>query len=126
MRDQDVTLSLGPFQLRVERPRHGLGQLLGPEKYVVEIDTDRDCILYMLKHHLGISFQGTHVRQKTVDRRQVFFSAVLRLGAKLCKADGRISPDEIRAFKRTFKIDAQTVENAARIFEEAAVSLKNS
>jgi hypothetical protein len=45
LRDQDVTLSLGPFQLRVERPRQGLGQLLGPEKHVVEIDTDRDCIL---------------------------------------------------------------------------------
>jgi DnaJ like chaperone protein len=52
----------------------------------------------------------------------VFFSAVLRLGAKLCKADGRISRDEVQVFKRTFKIDPQTVENAARIFEEAAVS----
>jgi hypothetical protein len=95
---------------------------VGTEQHVIEIDTDRDCILYILKHHLGISFQGALVREKTVDRRQVFLSAVLRLGAKLAKADGRVSREEIRAFKEVFKIDEATVPDAAHIFEQAAGS----
>ena len=122
LRDADVKLSLGPFQLYVQRRRHGLGRLLGAEQHVIEIDTDRDCILYVLKHHLGISFQGVLLREKIVDRRQVFLSAILRLGAKLAKADGRVSREEIRAFKEVFKIDEATVPDAAHIFEQAAGS----
>ena len=78
-----------------------------------------------MKHFLGISFQGAPVREKEVDRRQVFFSAILRLGAKLCKADGRVSRDEIQAFKRAFKIDEENLQNAARIFEEAVGSAQS-
>jgi DnaJ like chaperone protein len=122
LRDADVKLSLGPFQLYAQRARHGLGRLLRAQQYVIGIDTDRDCVLYVLKHSLGISFQGAHVREKKVDRRHVFLSAILRLGAKLAKADGRVSREEIRAFKQVFKIDEATVPDAARIFEEAVGS----
>jgi DnaJ like chaperone protein len=119
LRDPDVKLSLGPFQLNILRPRHGFGSLLGAEQHVIHIDTDRDCILYALKHYLGISFQSALVREKTIDRRQVFLSAILRLGAKLAKVDGRVSREEIRVFKKVFKIDEATVPDAARIFEQA-------
>ena len=77
----------------------------------------------MLKHYVGVFVSKVRrCAKKRIDRHQVFFSAVLRLGAKLCKADGRISADEIRAFKSTFEIGEQSLENAARIFKEAAVS----
>jgi DnaJ like chaperone protein len=124
LRDTDVKLSLGPVQLYVERARHGLRRLLGAEQHVLRIDTNRDCILYVLKHHLGISFPGVLVREKTVDRRQVFLSAILRLGAKLAKADGQVSHEEIRAFEQVFKIDETSVPDASHIFAEAVGSPK--
>jgi DnaJ like chaperone protein len=42
-------------------------------------------------------------------RRIAFATAVIVLGAKLAKADGRVSRDEIRAFKHVFPIDDDEV-----------------
>lgn len=55
-------------------------------------------------------------------RRIAFATAVIVLGAKLTKADGRVTRDEIRAFKRAFPIDDDEVGDVARIFNEAKVS----
>lgn len=55
-------------------------------------------------------------------RRIAFATAVIVLGAKLAKVDGRVTRDEIKAFKRIFRIDDAEVGDVARIFNEARTS----
>jgi DnaJ like chaperone protein len=55
-------------------------------------------------------------------RRIAFATAVIVLGAKLAKVDGRVTRDEIAAFKRIFRIDDAEVGDVARIFNEAKTS----
>ena len=55
-------------------------------------------------------------------RRIAFATAVIVIGAKLAKADGRVTRDEIRAFKRVFPIDDDDVGDVARIYNQAKAS----
>jgi DnaJ like chaperone protein len=55
-------------------------------------------------------------------RRIAFATAVIALGAKLAKADGRVTPDEIRAFRRVFQIHDDEVGDVARIYNQARAS----
>ena len=48
-----------------------------------------------------------------------FTIAVIALGAKIAKADGQVTRDEVTAFRRVFTIDAAETENAARVFNLA-------
>jgi DnaJ like chaperone protein len=55
-------------------------------------------------------------------RKIAFATAVIALGAKLAKADGRVTPDEIRAFRQVFQIDDDEVGDVARIYNQARAS----
>jgi len=55
--------------------------------------------------------------------KQVGFTiAVIALGAKLAKADGVVTPDEIRAFRRVFKVAPEEASNVAKVFNLARKS----
>lgn len=55
-----------------------------------------------------------------VDERQVVFGiAVIALAAKMAKADGRVTKDEIRAFKSIFQFSAAEQKQVAQIYREA-------
>ncbi len=64
---------------------------------------------------LGAIFNSHHPPERTV----AFTIAVIALGAKLAKADGRVTRDEVRAFRAIFKIPAHAEKNAARLFDLA-------
>ena len=54
------------------------------------------------------------------NRRQVSFAvAVIVLAAKLAKADGIVTRDEIDTFKQVFRIPSDEAENVRAIFNEA-------
>ena len=55
----------------------------------------------------------------TETRRIAFATAIIVLSAKLAKADGVVSRDEINAFKRRFMIEDKDVGGVARIYDEA-------
>jgi DnaJ like chaperone protein len=57
-------------------------------------------------------------------RHIAFATALIVLGAKLCKADGRVTRDEISAFKRVFPIDDDEVGDVGRIFNQAKASAR--
>ena len=60
------------------------------------------------------------VRSSGGDVRRVAFTiAVIALGAKLAKADGQVTEDEIRTFCRVFQIPPGEVKNVARVFNLA-------
>ena len=48
-----------------------------------------------------------------------FTIGVIALGAKMAKADGRVTRDEVDAFKRVFKVPPSETHNVARVFNMA-------
>ena len=48
-----------------------------------------------------------------------FAVSVIALGAKMAKADGVVTGDEVNAFKRVFKVPEGEVKNVARVFNLA-------
>ena len=52
-------------------------------------------------------------------KRVAFTIAVIVLGAKMAKADGRVTRDEIAAFKQVFRIPLEEVGNVGRLFNQA-------
>lgn len=55
-------------------------------------------------------------------RRIAFATALIALAAKLAKADGQVTREEIRAFRRVFQIDDAEVGDVARIYNQAKAS----
>jgi len=52
--------------------------------------------------------------------QQIAFTiGVIVLGAKMAKADGRVTPDEIRAFREVFQIPPEEMKNVGRLFDQA-------
>jgi len=59
-------------------------------------------------------------RPSREEQRQVAFTlAVIALGAKMAKADGQVTRDEVDAFKQLFRIPPSEVNNVAKIFDRA-------
>ena len=57
--------------------------------------------------------------ERSPDRSVGFTIAVIALGAKMAKADGHVSRDEVAMFRRLFTIPAGEEANAARVFNLA-------
>jgi len=53
------------------------------------------------------------------DRQIAFTIGVIALGAKMAKADGVVTRDEVAAFRQVFQVPKSEVENVARIFNLA-------
>jgi DnaJ like chaperone protein len=54
------------------------------------------------------------------DTRQIAFTiGVIALGAKMAKADGVVTRDEVDAFKQVFHIPPSEMKNVARVFNQA-------
>lgn len=60
---------------------------------------------------------GTQTADAT---KQIAFTiGVIVLGAKLAKADGKVTRDEVDAFKRVFQIPPEEMKNVGRVFDQA-------
>jgi DnaJ like chaperone protein len=66
--------------------------------------------------HYGIDHSS---RSSANDKQVAFTIGVIALGAKMAKADGVVSKDEVHAFKEVFKVPKGEAENVARIFNLA-------
>lgn len=53
------------------------------------------------------------------DKQIAFTIGVIALGAKMAKADGLVTKDEVRAFKEVFRVPESEAKNVARIFDLA-------
>jgi DnaJ like chaperone protein len=54
-----------------------------------------------------------------LERQVAFTTAVIVLAAKMAKADGTVTRDEIAAFRRMFHIPPEEVANVGRLFDQA-------
>ncbi len=71
-------------------------------------------------HAIDSGLVGTASRAGEEATRKITFTiGVIALSAKMAKADGRVTPDEIEAFKEVFKIPPHEVKNVIRVFEMA-------
>ena len=68
----------------------------------------------------GLSVVFDRLRASPTGERSVAFTiAVIALGAKMAKADGQVTRDEVSAFRRIFAIPQGEEANAARVFNLA-------
>lgn len=68
----------------------------------------------------GLTAVLDRLRDRTRPERSVAFTiAVIGLGAKMAKADGRVSRSEVAAFREVFHIPVHEERNAARVFNLA-------
>ncbi len=68
----------------------------------------------------GEALSAIFDRLKTPPERSVGFTiAVISLGAKMAKADGAVTKEEVTAFRQVFDISAEDEESAARVFNLA-------
>lgn len=59
------------------------------------------------------------VKPSAPERSVAFTIAVLALGAKMAKADGKVTRDEVTVFRSIFTISAEEEANAAKVFDLA-------
>ncbi|MBT8408700.1 MAG: molecular chaperone DjiA [Alphaproteobacteria bacterium] len=68
----------------------------------------------------GESLSDVFDRLRTPPERSVAFAiAVIALGAKMAKADGQVTRDEVTAFREVFHIPPEEEDSAARVFNLA-------
>jgi DnaJ like chaperone protein len=68
----------------------------------------------------GEGLSAVFDRLRSPPERSVAFTiAVIALGAKMAKADGQVTRDEVTAFREVFHIASQDEEGAARVFNLA-------
>ncbi len=68
----------------------------------------------------GESLGDVFDRLRSAPERSVAFTiAVIALGAKVSKADGQVTRDEVAAFRQVFSIPKEEEANAARVFNLA-------
>ncbi|MDO5603952.1 MAG: molecular chaperone DjiA [Paracoccus sp. (in: a-proteobacteria)] len=65
------------------------------------------------------AFMGARRAAVPPEKSVAFTIAVIALGAKLAKADGRVDRSEVAAFRRVFTIPRSEERNAARVFDLA-------
>lgn len=72
----------------------------------------------------GESLTAVFDRLRTPPERSVAFTiAVIALGAKMAKADGQVTRDEVTAFRDVFQIAQDDEAGAARVFNMARVDI---
>ena len=68
----------------------------------------------------GLSAVLDRMRASPAPERSVAFTiAVIALGAKMAKADGTVTRDEVTVFRRVFAIPPSEIDNAAHVFNLA-------
>lgn len=63
-------------------------------------------------------------RRQPPERSVAFAVAVIALAAKMAKADGRVTHDEIRVFRESFHVDRTRLAEVARVFDLARRSTR--
>ncbi|MFN2161262.1 MAG: TerB family tellurite resistance protein [Candidatus Promineifilaceae bacterium] len=66
-----------------------------------------------------------HDGNHSANHQVAFTIGVISLGAKMAKADGRVTPDEVMAFKQVFEVPKGEMDSVSRIFNLAKEDAHN-
>ena len=83
------------------------------------VDYMRDSTRILLEQDGPIGEAEADHRTDDNTKKIAFTIGVIVLGAKMAKADGTVSRDEIQAFKQVFHIPPEEMKNVGRIFDQA-------
>ncbi|MEM7621195.1 MAG: TerB family tellurite resistance protein [Pseudomonadota bacterium] len=72
-----------------------------------------------LAGHFVVDRDREHSHKEEAHDQVAFTVGVIALGAKMAKADGVVTSDEVNAFKEVFKVPDGEMKNVARIFNLA-------
>jgi len=120
--DPDIFFFKEPFSIVIRRKKKGLGakliRMVSNDDIKISLEWDQDCFLYMLKEATGYAWRDSPPPDKPINRKIIFYRTVLRFGASLAMADGSADASELAQLKNFFDIGADTIPDAARIFNE--------
>jgi DnaJ like chaperone protein len=123
IKEPTVKSSLGTFEATFSKVSSGLIASIKnaflSNSETVELTIDKDCFLYVMKQHFGITWINTPVPDKSKTSKELFNEALLILGAKLCKSDGKVSPEEILLFQEYFGIDDSVIPKFREVFYQS-------
>ena len=89
-------------------------------KRLAGASSDEDGSIGDLLKAVGQRFAlGRHKNADMAEHQVAFTIGVIALGAKMAKADGVVTRDEVLAFKEVFKVPDGEMENVSRIFNFA-------
>ncbi len=95
-----------------------LGALIGAVAGHAVDAMARDTALLADAAHAGDTTVETE--ERPAPTQQIAFTiGVIVLGAKMAKADGRVTPEEIRAFREVFQVPPEEMKNVGRLFDQA-------
>lgn len=69
--------------------------------------------------HFAIDRDSEEAQESAGENQVAFTVGVIALGAKMAKADGVVTDDEVSAFKDVFKVPEGEMKNVARVFNLA-------
>ncbi len=72
-----------------------------------------------LAGHVYDRHRARPVEPDDATRQIAFTIGVIALGAKMAKADGVVTADEVQAFKEVFRVPSEEMKNVARVFDQA-------
>ena len=75
---------------------------------------------------IGAFLSDHHEQDGPAEDQVAFTVGVIALGAKMAKADGVVTDDEVNAFKEVFKIPTGEMKNVAQIFNMAKKDVTGS
>jgi DnaJ like chaperone protein len=82
------------------------------------VDRMRDSTRELSQHeNIGEAEQDHRADDNT--KKVAFTIAVIVLGAKMAKADGVVTKDEVHAFKQVFHVPPEEMKNVGRVFNQA-------
>ena len=82
------------------------------------VDRMRDSTRELQQHeHIGEAEADHRADDNT--KKVAFTIAVIVLGAKMAKADGVVTKDEVHAFKQVFHVPPEEMKNVGRVFNQA-------
>ena len=103
-----------------------IGALVGAVAGHYALDRGRDRPKINSGGNDGFSRDGVRVgggggpsARAQAERQVAFTIGVVALGAKMAKADGQVTRDEVEAFRKIFHVPKSEMENVARVFNLA-------
>ena len=69
--------------------------------------------------HAVDRLRGSDEDASDATRQTAFTIAVIALGAKMAKADGQVTPDEVQAFRQILDVPEEELKNVGRVFDVA-------
>jgi len=70
-------------------------------------------------HHVVDKKADPRAKIGNAEKQVAFTTAVIVLAAKMAKADGQVTRDEVNAFKQVFQVSGHDMANVGKIFDEA-------